>query len=217
MGVKMNERVVVFVGVLTEYQGIDFLLEAVPLVLQEVPQIKFLIMGYPNEQFYRHKAQALGIERWIYFTGKISYEELPRYLSLADVAVSPKISATEANVKLLNYMAMGLPTVVFDNPINREILGDVGIYAKMGDAESLAKALVGVLQNQEWAKQLGALSRKKAVDEHSWLRVGKRLGDIYNSIGAYHALDGVSKEQVDEQVKDIGHGKSRFHGLPFNK
>jgi hypothetical protein len=112
---------------------------------------------------------------------------------------------------------MGLPTVVFDNPINREILGDVGIYAKMGDAESLAKALVGVLQNQEWAKQLGALSRKKAVDEHSWLRVGKRLGDIYNSIGPDHVSGGVLKEQVDEQVEDIGHGRSRFHGLPFNK
>lgn len=175
-------KVVVFIGVLTEYQGIDLLLKAIPLVVQEVANVKFLIIGYPNEELYREKARRLGVERWIHFAGKIPYEEVPRYLSLADVAISPKISTTEANLKLFAYMAMGLPTVVFDSPVNREILGDLGVYAKLGDANALAGALVSILQDQERAKQLGAQGRQKATKEYSWLRVGKRVSDIYDSI-----------------------------------
>jgi glycosyltransferase involved in cell wall biosynthesis len=96
--------------------------------------------------------------------------------------VSPKISTTEANLKLFTYMAMGLPTVVFDNPINREILGNVGVYAETVDAKGLAEALIGILRDHEWAKVLGASARKKAADEYSWARVGRRLVDLYKQI-----------------------------------
>ncbi len=211
----MNDRVVIFVGVLSEYQGIDLLLEAIPMVVREVPEVKFLIVGYPGEQIYRDRARALGVERWTHFTGRISYEEVPRYLSLAEVAVSPKISTTEANLKLFTYMAMGLPTVVFDNPINREILDDVGIYAKDGDVESLAAALIRVLQDRAWGRQLGELSRQKAAASHSWLQVGRRLGDIYHSIGAYTAPD--AKERHNGQGKGISHRGGRVRRFPFSK
>jgi glycosyltransferase involved in cell wall biosynthesis len=175
-------QVVIYIGLLTEYQGIDLLLEAVPLVIQESPRVKFLIVGYPNEDLYREKARALGVEKWVHFTGKVPHEELPRYLSLADVAVSPKISTTEANLKLFSYLAMGLPTVVFDNPVNREILGNLGIYATTGDATSLAQALAGILQDRFRARALGAQGRQKATSDYSWLAVGKRLKIIYDSV-----------------------------------
>jgi glycosyltransferase involved in cell wall biosynthesis len=211
----MNSKVVIFVGVLTEYQGIDLLLEAVPLVVQKVEHVKFVIVGYPNEQHYREKARALQIEKWTHFTGKISYEDVPRYLSIADVAVSPKISTTEANLKLFGYMAMGLPTVVFDTPINREILGHVGVYAKMGDVKSLAEALIGILTNHERSAELAKLSRQKATDEHSWSGVARRLADIYNSIRKQPR--NLSKEQQNGEGASLGYGRSRFHRLPFSK
>jgi glycosyltransferase involved in cell wall biosynthesis len=211
----MNHKVVVFVGVLTEYQGIDLLLEAIPQVVQKVQHVKFVIIGYPNEQLYREKARKLGVEPWTHFTGKISYEQVPRYLSLADVAVSPKISLTEANLKLFNYMAMGLPTVVFDTPINREILGHVGVYAKMGDVTALAEALIGVLTNQERSARLAELSRRKAADEHSWSGVARRLAEIYSSI--QKQPNGLAKEQQDGNVEYLGDRRGRFYGFPFGK
>lgn len=175
-----NNKVVIFVGVLTGYQGIDLLLEAIPLVVQEFSGVKFVIIGYPNEEVYRQKARNLGVEGWTQFTGKVPYEHLPRYLSLADVAVSPKISATEGNLKLFTYMAMGLPTVVFDNPVNREILGDFGVYANKPDAVSLAKALVEILEDEERAKYLANQCRNKAMAEYSWSAVGQRITKIYD-------------------------------------
>jgi glycosyltransferase involved in cell wall biosynthesis len=219
----MKKRIVIFVGVLTEYQGVDLLLEAIPFVLEKAPHTKFLIVGYPNEEHYRRKARELGVESSVHFTGRVSYEDVPRYLALADIAVSPKISPTEANLKLFAYMAMGLPAIVFDSPTNREILGDVGVYVKSVNSTALADALIGVLSNHEWAQQLGALSRKKAADEYSWLGVGKKLGDIYSSIphkrnGSNGSLNGPSKkEHASGKIKDIGDRRSRLYRISFNK
>src|SRR5688572_2510062 len=65
---EMMNQVVIYIGVLTEYQGIDLLLEAIPLVVREATNLKFLIVGYPNEDYYRQKARALGIASWVHFT-----------------------------------------------------------------------------------------------------------------------------------------------------
>jgi glycosyltransferase involved in cell wall biosynthesis len=212
-------QVIIYMGVLTEYQGIDLLIEAIPFVVREAPNVKFLIVGYPNEDYYLQKARALGVERWVHFTGKVPHEELPQYLSLADIAVSPKISTTEANLKLFAYLAMGLPTVVFDNPVNREILGNLGIYAAAGDTKSLAQALVAILRDRSRASQLGTEGRAKATADYSWLAVGKRLKHIYDTIekSSVSNQDRGPKETSYEQVNNPSDRRRRFHGLPFSK
>jgi glycosyltransferase involved in cell wall biosynthesis len=214
----MNQ-VVIYMGVLTEYQGIDILLEAIPLVVREAPNVKFLIVGYPNEDYYRQKARMLGVGASVHFTGKVPHEELPRYLSLADVAVSPKISTTEANLKLFSYLAMGLPTVVFDNPVNREILGNLGVYATAGDVKSFAQALLGILQDHSRARLLGAQGRSKATTDYSWLAVGKRLKHIYDAVekSSVSKQNGGPKERNNDRNEDPGDRRRRFHGLSFNK
>jgi glycosyltransferase involved in cell wall biosynthesis len=208
LGIQPDERVVVFIGVLTEYQGIDLLIKSIPQVVKECPKAKFLIIGYPDEEHYRAQARALGVEEFTLFTGKIPYADAPRYLSLAQVAVSPKISTTEANLKLFTYMAMGLPTVVFDNPVNREILGDLGSYARFGDVADLARVLTGLLNDEEEARQLGAACRQKAIDDYSWLAVGRQLGSIYDS-------------QIESpnyaHVKHTGNRWGWFHRFTLNR
>jgi glycosyltransferase involved in cell wall biosynthesis len=85
------------------------------------------------------------------FTGAVRYEQAPAYLALGDVAVAPKLSLTEGNGKLLNYIAMGLPTVAFDTSVSREILGDLGIYAPAGDWTALATELERTLRDADGA------------------------------------------------------------------
>jgi glycosyltransferase involved in cell wall biosynthesis len=181
LGILPHEKLVVFIGVLTEYQGIDLLLKAVPLVMKELPAAKFLIIGYPEEG-YKEKARALGIADRTVFTGRIPYDQAPAYLSLGDVAVSPKVSTTEANLKLYNYMAMGLPSVVFDNEVNREILGDLGIYAPTPTPEALTGALLSILRAPERAAEIRARSLARASAELSWTAVGRQLLDIYADV-----------------------------------
>lgn len=177
-----NKKVVVYTGLLNEYQGIDLLLKAVKEISRNRSDVHFLIIGYPNEEYYTGKAYELRITDFVTFTGKIAYSRIFEYLSLADVAVSPKLPrAGEANLKLYTYMATGLPIVVFEHNVNREILGDLGIYAKYNDYKSLALKIEDLLDNDGLRNSLKEKLRENAL-EHSWEKSAMDIVKIYNKL-----------------------------------
>ncbi|QWV92772.1 glycosyltransferase family 4 protein [Geomonas oryzisoli] len=181
LGLPEKRPVVAYLGLMNSYQGVDLLLEAAAYLKGQGAKIHYLIMGFPDAA-YREKAEAMGIADIITFTGRIPYDEAPLYLSAGDLAVSPKVSLTEANGKLFNYIACGLPTVVFDTPVNREILGDAALYAKFGDAADLAGAIGRLAGDRELREDLGAEGRERAVKLHSWQARGKDLAGIYQNL-----------------------------------
>jgi len=181
LGIPAGRKVVVYLGLLAEYQGASQLLTAARHLLQIRQDVHFLVMGYPGEARYRRVARDLGIEAHVTFTGRIAYEAAPTYLCLGDVATSPKLSLTEANGKLLNYMAVGLPTVAFDTPVAREILGPLGRFARYGDHVSLAEELSLLLDDPN-AGALGRLLRLRADERFSWRDAAGRLTAIYAEV-----------------------------------
>jgi glycosyltransferase involved in cell wall biosynthesis len=182
LGIPRGVKVIGFLGTLTDYQGVAVLLQAVPHVLEAMKPVHFLIMGYPNVEHYREQARLLGVAEHVTFTGRVPYGEAPRYLAVCDVTVSPKLLSTESNGKLLNYMAMGRPIVASDTPVNREILGDLGVYAEVGNPVALAEALLKVLLDDEGARKLGIRLRQKAMAEYSWQSVGERITETYRQL-----------------------------------
>ncbi len=177
--VPAGRRPVVYLGLLNAYQGVDHLLEAIPGVLARVPQAYFLVMGYPDVEAYRRKARRLGLEEHVTFPGRIDYDQAPRYLALGDVAVGPKLSETESNGKLYNYMACALPTVAFDTPSSREILGDLGVYAPRGDVAALADAIAGLLEDPAASRQLGLQLRQRVQEHFSWQNTARQVATAY--------------------------------------
>ncbi|GFE57768.1 glycoside hydrolase [Geobacter sp. AOG1] len=181
LNIPHDRPLTVYLGLLNSYQGTDLLLEAIHLLKMRDCPLHFLVMGFP-EDAYRQKAVEMGIADRITFTGRIDYGEASRWLSAGDLAVSPKISLAEANGKLFNYLACGLPTVVFDTPINREILGDAGVYARYGDATDLSVQLENLAEDAARRAALAAASRRKAVEEHSWQARGGQLVEVYQKM-----------------------------------
>jgi len=139
-------------------------------------------MGYPNVEKYKELAVKLDLLKKVRFTGKIEYEKAPEYLSLGDIAVSAKVSKTEANGKLYNYIAMGLPTVAFDTPVAREALGELGIYAKFGDPLSLTKQLEALICNEILCKELSLKLRDRAKKNFSWQVRTEEIMDSYRRL-----------------------------------
>jgi glycosyltransferase involved in cell wall biosynthesis len=182
LGVPEGYKTVVYIGLLQEYQGISYLLQAAREVAQRHLDVHFLIMGYPGLEKYRNMADELGIGNRVTFPGRIPYDQAPLHLALGDVAVSPKMSETEGNGKLLNYMAMGLPTVTFDTPVSREILGDLGVFAPAGNTHALAREIETLLFDERAARALGEQLRARAVSVYSWTRGGKLIQEIYNRL-----------------------------------
>jgi glycosyltransferase involved in cell wall biosynthesis len=182
LGYRDGDFVVGYLGLLTPYQGVDLLLEVAPRVVAEVPETRFLVMGFPNEHSYRQRAERTGLGDRVRFTGRIRYEEAAAYLTAADLAVSPKLTAAEGNGKLLDYMAVGLPTVAFDTAINRAILGEHGAYARLGDGEDLAARLVELLRDERRRRALGEALRRRAVEQFSWQTRARQLERVYGRL-----------------------------------
>ena len=174
-----GKRVIVFLGVLTYYQGVDLLLDVGERLSRSNPEAHLVVLGYPNEERYRAEAKARGLDRVMTFPGRVPYADAARWLCLGEVAVSPKRSLTEANGKLLNYMACGLPVVASDTPVNRELLDDSGLYAPVDDAEAFAARLGELLADRERARELGAALRHRAEAVYAWPALAKRLEAVY--------------------------------------
>jgi len=178
--IPIGRRVIVYLGLLAEYQGTGLLLQAARHLLNWRDDVHFLIMGFPHLERYQAQAEELGLRGHVTFTGAVPYQDAPRYLRLGDVAVAPKLSATEGSGKLLNYMALALPTVTFDTPVNREYLDQSGVYARAGNALSLAEMLNLTLDNWDQARKQGEQLRQKAIQSYSWESAARKISEVYS-------------------------------------
>ena len=185
LGIPACRRLIVYLGLLAEYQGVGLLLEAMQQLVQNRQDVHLLLMGFPNVVQYRQRAIDLGIADYVTLTGRVPYGDAPAYLALGDVAAAPKMSLTEGAGKLLNYMAVGLPVVAFDTPVAREYLALDGIYAKPGDVNSLSQcldsALPGLGQAGRYA-QAGQRLRQRAVQSFGWESAGRQIAQVYAQV-----------------------------------
>jgi glycosyltransferase involved in cell wall biosynthesis len=181
LGIPPKRQVIVYLGLLADYQGTDALLHAAAHLLQQHNDVHFLIMGFPAVDYYQQQTRQLGIAGHTTFTGKVPYRQARDWLALGDVAVAPKLSATEGSGKILNYMAMGLPTIAFDTPVSREYLGDHGIYATPGDPLSLAQALQeGLFSNTDGER--AARLRNTALQAYTWDHAADTILKAYAAV-----------------------------------
>jgi glycosyltransferase involved in cell wall biosynthesis len=206
LSLPRDRKIVVYLGVLSAYQGIDCLLEAIPAVLKRLPDTHFLLMGYPNEAQYRERASALGIDGHVTLPGRIDYTQAARYLSLGDVAVSAKMTPMEGNGKLLNYLACGLPTVAFDLPGNLATLKDVGTFAPLGDSAALATGIAELLSDDTRRADLSRRSRLLAETCYSWDVVGRVIDSVYDEV--------IARRYPQRAVPVAGAGAGPIESVP---
>jgi glycosyltransferase involved in cell wall biosynthesis len=202
LGVPSDKHLIVYLGLLAEYQGTGLLLEAIRQIKQKRSDFHLLLMGFPHEPYQFYAAQ-LGVSDVVSFTGKIPYELAPRYLALGDLAVAPKLSATEGSGKILNYMSMALPTAAFDTPVSREYLGDWGLYAPERSASGLA-AILGYMLDMPVGERaiLGERLRERVMTLFSWERVGEQMVAVYQAL-----IDGDPLPRVwVERSASVQHG-----------
>ena len=107
---------IVYMGSFFYFSGLVDALEEFAKVSRTSPNLKFLIVGGGEQDGeLRQRVSTLGLSEKVIFTGFVSYEDLPRYLKMADVAVNTLEPTLVANVafpnKVLQYMAAGLPVV----------------------------------------------------------------------------------------------------------
>ena len=180
--IPRERRIVIYIGLLDEYRGTSVMLDAMKDLLARGENAHLVVIGFPNIERYQAYADKLGIAERVSFVGRIAYEDVPAWLSLGDIAIEPKMSATESAGKVLNYMAMGLPTVAFDIPVMREYLGEWGAYAPLGDALAFADRMQALLDDLARAREIGQALRERAIEMFSWERAGRAIESVYKQV-----------------------------------
>jgi glycosyltransferase involved in cell wall biosynthesis len=197
LSVPDDKKVFTYLGTFDKVSGVDLMLEAIALLVAKRRDVHFVLMGYPNVEHYRAMAERLGVVAHVTFTGRTPYERCAQFLTVGDFALAPKNSSSEGQGKLFNYMAAGLPTVAFDNVLNRRSLEDDGIYAHSHDAAAFAEAMAWTLDHAEEARQKGQQLRQRVMSKFSWDNI------IQTVIASYgQALNGESAQlREDEKIR----------------
>ena len=167
--------VVGFIGSFYAYEGLDLLLAALPLLLQQHADVRLLLVGGgPQDEALKRQAAALGLSDKVVFTGRVPHSEVQRYYDLVDVLAYPRHSMrlTElvTPLKPLEAMAQGRVLVASDVGGHRELIrhGETGFLFKAGSAEALSAALARLLAQRDSWPALRQAGRRFVEAERHW-------------------------------------------------
>lgn len=178
--------VVGFIGSFYAYEGLDLLLDAFPLVLFQLPDVRILLVGGgPQEEALKEQAKRLGIADKVVFAGRVPHADVQRYYDLVDVLAYPRHSMrlTElvTPLKPLEAMAQGRLLVASDVGGHRELIrdGETGMLFHAGSATSLAAAIMKLMAKSEYWPEIRTAGRQFVEQERNWRASVARYCDPY--------------------------------------
>lgn len=184
-------RVLGFIGSFYAYEGLALLLDALPAMLAQAPDIRVLLVGGgPQEQALKAQAQNLGIADQVVFTGRVPHAEVNHYYHLVDVLVYPRLSMrlTElvTPLKPLEAMAQGQLFIASDVGGHRELIHDgaTGVLFRAGDANDLAAKILVLLDQPERWPLLKVNGRRFVETERNWTISVERYTPIYQALAS---------------------------------
>lgn len=179
-------RIVGYVGVMGDQEGIDLLLLAAAQLVFTMGRsdIRFVLVGDGGaRQDLERQAAELGLADYVRFTGRVSDQELKHLLSRADVLVNPdrpsELNDKSTMNKIVEYMAMAKPMVQFDCTEGRFSAQDSALYAKPGDYVDFALKIAALLDDESERRRMGEAGRKRFEAELCWERQEPKLLKAY--------------------------------------
>jgi PEP-CTERM/exosortase A-associated glycosyltransferase len=181
--------VIGFIGSFYDYEGLDVLIEAMPLLLAERPGARLLLVGGgPVEDALRRQAQGSPAAGAIRFVGRVPHGEVERYYSLCDVMVYPRkasrLTELVTPLKPLEAMAQGKLVAASAVGGHREPIADgiTGTLFAPDDPADCAASLSQLLARRgEW-EAMRAAARAHVSQRHDWARNARRYRDIYQAL-----------------------------------
>ncbi|HMB53984.1 MAG TPA: glycosyltransferase family 4 protein, partial [Thermoanaerobaculia bacterium] len=187
LGVPAAAPLVFGLGRMATKKGFHVLLDALPRLLAEHPEVHWLLAGAGDRlaEFRRAKAEMAGGER-LHLPGIVLRDRLPDLFRAADLFVLPAVHDRAGNVDglpnvILEAMASGLPvvaTAISGIPL-AVVDGETGRLVPEADAAALSAALSELLADPERRRAMGAAGRARAVAHLTWDAVAARYRDGY--------------------------------------
>lgn len=175
---------VLYVGNLETYQGVDLLLESLAVARRSAPDLELAIVGGTEAKiaFYRGLAAGLEIDGAVHFLGPRPLDELDALLAEADILVSPRIRGVNTPMKVFPYLHSGRPLVATRLPTHTQILDDRVACLADPAPEAFGAALADLAIDEEKRRALGRSGYEFADSEHTWPAYRRRFHEAYDWI-----------------------------------
>jgi len=172
---KGKNYLVGYVGNMSVQDGLDILLDIAEHIKNSGrADVLFTCVGGGTElNKLKEMVEKKNLGDTVYFTGRISDEELLEILSTADVCVNPdrpsEMNDISTMIKIMEYMALGKPIVQFDAKEGKFSAQEASLYAsKAGGVADFAKKIVWLLDRPEERKKMGEYGKKRVEEELAW-------------------------------------------------
>jgi glycosyltransferase involved in cell wall biosynthesis len=181
-----DARVIVYAGTFEPYQGLPLLLEALPMVRATVPSAILVLLGGEDDQTeaLRREVAERGLGDAVRVIDRKPREQVPAYLVMADVLVSPRSYGDNLPLKIFGYLAAGRPIVATDLPAHRAVLDETRAVLTEPSAGALGQAIVDLLTNPDAAARLAAAASAYAAQRLGWQRFVDSVAGICEGVAA---------------------------------
>ena len=184
MAKKHSRPTVVYMGRIMAKKGIHFLIKAMPEILNQKPQTRFLFVGGGKITFYHQMVRKAGVpEKAFSFVGHVGYFERTKILREATVFVNPSFFEL-CSLSILEAMSCGTSVVARNIGGNPEIIKSMhnGILVPRLDNQELTSAVVSLLQDEKLNRRIGREARKTIERSFTSRRCARETYEVYKKI-----------------------------------
>jgi glycosyltransferase involved in cell wall biosynthesis len=181
---NINERIVMYVGNLEHYQGIDLLLESFTLVMKKTKLVRLVIIGGKETDIkkYKDKSRQLGITQNVNFLGPRPVKYLAAYLSQADILVSPRVTGSNTPMKIYSYLDSGKAILATNLSTHTQVLSDQVAVLTLPIPEHFAKGLLLLLQNSDVRSAIAEDGKKLVEERHTLSKFRESVNIAYDFV-----------------------------------
>jgi glycosyltransferase involved in cell wall biosynthesis len=173
-----TSNTLIYTGNLAAYQGIDLMLRAFAALRGKRQDVRLEIVAEGGFAEYEALALELGVRDSIDLV-PLSFDEVPKRLAAAAIALNPRTRCGGVPQKLLNYMAAGRPIVSFAGSAKHLRHGEDGWVVANEDVGGFASAIDHLLDDSSLARAMGENAREYVRAERSWDSVGQRIEQVF--------------------------------------
>lgn len=184
--------VLLYIGTLADWQGLDVLIKALPKILEQQPvQLRVVGRGRSRQRKLLSKQiRKLGVEENVLLQPAVPHHEIPVVIADSDICLAPlglndrNVTQGACPIKVLEYMASSRPLIASNIPIVRELVREDmdGLLFSPNDPEDLARQVLMLLDDYELSKRLADSATERALTKFTWHEAQKKLIKVYGKL-----------------------------------
>ena len=178
---KLKGPVLLYVGRITPYKGVEDIIEAYKIIKKEIPDLNLIIGGKPDYSVEKPYKEWLQKHKDVNFVGCIPDMEIPYYYTMADIFLTYSNASEGFGLTPAEAIACGTPVICSSLNVFREVLENNAVFVPPKNPVALSKEIKTLLNDK--IKQDNIVKEGQIfIKRYTWDAVGKRLEEIYKKI-----------------------------------